>query len=281
MWPISYFRATTAWILRQRRTVSSRVSTISAEINKIGEVVVFYRKQEDPFGNVVATEERIGLSVTPGSTVEKLMMAYIANGGNPFDISSFMYPTSQLVEVNDNGEITTKDSFHGSGVLFPMSSEIDDGGKTGYEMSSAGQINSRSYFPLRQEAKVSNGSFDYDAVTKTMKNITKWASQDIKETLLEIEQRIIKQCDLREQLTKERDEVLVQAFGGSLYGVGDIDPERFDSNLMVQNMVQDMSETVMELDENGGVLSASHRTDAYIPFAFPSVPADYNADMSV
>jgi hypothetical protein len=87
-----------------------------------------------------------------------------------------------------------------------------------------------------------------------MHQMRAWASQEIKE-LQDLEWRIIKQCDLREQLVQERDEVLVQAFGGSLDGVAPFDPARFEESLRVQNLIQDMYRMLYETEVTGRVVS--------------------------
>ena len=87
--PPGYFRAFSSWLLRERRDVASRINTLNAEIERIGFVQVEYRQIVNPDGSYAVTEERMGVSVTPNSTLEKLVQAYIANGGNPLDISPF------------------------------------------------------------------------------------------------------------------------------------------------------------------------------------------------
>ena len=283
-WPVGYFRAYSGWILRHRRTIQSRVSTLNAEIDKIGMIRVEYRSVSSPNG-VMKTEERVGVSVTEGSTLEKLMQAYIANGGNPLDVSSMMYPQSSNVFKDEDEDGIVYEEYPNSGVISPatsrpnepMPSNVD----TGYGVYPGGMPESGSYFPARQCGRISPGSFDYNAVSKTMNQIRGWANQDIKEMLSEMEARIIKQCDLREQLITERDEVLVQAFGGVVNGVMTPDPDQFDINLMVQNLIQDMSETIYEKDSNGMLLAPRHRSDAFIQPFFPTIPSDINAELSV
>ena len=55
--------------------------------------------------------------------------------------------------------------------------------------------------------------------------------------LAELEHRIIKLADLREQLMNERDDLLVQAHGGTLYSLPDFDSDRYVNSLRIQNIV--------------------------------------------
>lgn len=282
-WPVGYFRAYSGWFLRHRRTIAARITTLNAEIKRIGFIKIHYETENDE-GNLRRTEQRKGISVTEGSTLEKLLQAYIANGGNPLEISSFMYPESSLVTVEDD-EATVTEEYPNSGVIYPMSADpndpLPDGGlETGYGAYPGGMLNTHRYFPMRQGVRVSPGSYDHEAIFKTMHKIRGWANQDLKEILSDLEARIIKQCDLREQLIRERDEVLVEAFGGVLAGVPDADPDRFDANMQVQNLVQDMSETIYETADDGSLIP-KHRTDAFFPFTFPAEPADGNVALSV
>ena len=284
VWPVGYFRAYSGWLLRHRRTIAPRISTMNAEILRIGEVHVEYA-DDDTVENGRKSERRIGISVTAGSNLEMLMQAYVANGGNPLEISSFMYPQSSTVDVDDDGIATVTERYPNSGVVTPLSADPNEpmtsDTDTGYGDYPGGLLKTHRYFPARQGGRISNGAFDHDAVVKTMHHIRAWANQDISATLSDLEARIIKQCDLREQLVHERDEIIVQAFGGVLAGVPDIDEDRFDTNLMVQNLVQDMSETIFTPDADGVLMIPIHRADAYLPFTFPDLPEDDTIAMAM
>ena len=65
----------------------TRIDTINAEIDRIGHVLVMYEDSVSEEGE--KTETRSSISVTTNSNVGRLMQAYVANGGNPFDISPF------------------------------------------------------------------------------------------------------------------------------------------------------------------------------------------------
>jgi hypothetical protein len=273
VWPVGYFRAYSSWILNARRELPARIDTLSAEIHRIGIIRVAY-KSEVIDGTAIMTEEKIGVSVTSGSSLERLVQAYIANGGNPLDISSFMYPDSTSFDE----DLKSNQQYPHGGVLAPMSSNpnepLQSTDDTGYGSYRGGWIRSDKFYPGRQQGRVSQGGFDADSIVRAMHQIRAWANQTIKERLLEIEARIIKLSDLREQLVLERDEILVQAFGGVLAGVGPFDENRFDPALRVQNLIEDISKIIYESGPDGIAVAPRHRPDAYLPFTFPDLPSD-------
>lgn len=279
VWPVGYFRACSSWLLRNRRELKFRVDAITAELYRIGKIQVVYNVGKDG----IMTEERKGISVTEGSSLERLVQAYIANGGNPLNISSFMYPDSTQVAQDPTGATKVTHQYPHGGVLAPMSANPNDPlegeNETGYGSHRGGYIRSDKYYPARQQGRTSQGAFDADSVVRHMHNIRSWANQTIKERLLEIEARIIKLSDLAEQLTQERDEVLVQAFGGVLDGLGTFDEARFDPALRVQSLVNDISQTIYEINPDTTIVADRHRPDAYLPFTFPDLPSDSAAPL--
>jgi len=276
-WPVGYFRSYSGWLLRHRRTIPTRIATLNAEIQRIGFIKVDYRTIDTNDG-VIKSEEKTGFSVTVGSVLEKLLQAYIANGGNPLSISGFMYPQSTTMDVDANGEGIRSEGYPNSGVVFPMSGDPNDPmpseDDTGYGSSQAGMLGTYRYYPARQGIRVSPGAYDHGAVVKTMHQMRAWANQDIR-NLNDMEARIIKMCDLREQLIRERDVILVQAFGGVMPGVQTLDNERFDANLLVQNIYQDMANLVFKPGGDGVTLIPTHKDDEFLPFTFPAVSAEF------
>ena len=280
VWPVGYFRAISSWVLRNRRDVASRIEVINAEVARIGFVKVTYRL-ETTDGSTEATEERIGFSVTPGSSLSRLVQAYIAGGGNPLDISMFMYPDSrEVVERDADGNLKVVAQYPHGGILAPMGSNSNEpiakpGVETGFGPNPGGFIRSDRYYPARQGGRKSRGAFDSNTIVKTMHQIRSWANQDIKERLQDIEWRIIKLCDLREQLIRERDEVIVQAFGGVMAGVEELDKERFDPNMLVQNLVQDMYKVLYETNEDGSVQGyRANQSVPFLEFTFSDLPSN-------
>jgi hypothetical protein len=282
VWPVGYFRAYSSWLLRTRKEVSARIAMINTEIERIGFVTVYYADAEQTVdGQRKKTEVRTGISVTPNSNLCRLLQAYIANGGNPLDISPFSYPDSvQVLETDAEGNPTSViERYPHAGVMAPMSANptdpIQGPGESGYSAYPGGFIRGDRYFPARQGGRMSPGSFPRDSVVQTMQQIRGWANQEIKERLQDIEWRIVKQCDLREQLVKERDEVLVQAFGGVLAGVGSLDEERFDPTLRVQNLVQDMYALLYPMDGDTVQSFSPEEANAFLVFTFPDLPSEY------
>lgn len=280
VWPVGYFRAYSSWLLRNRRTISARLKALNAEILRIGTITVTYRTFSQD-GSTYATEDRIGFSVTKNSSLERLVRAYIANGGNPLDISPFLYPDSVEVLSEDGDEdAKIKERYPYGGITAPMSANPNEplsiaGADTGYGANPGGFIRSDGYTPARQGGRLSPGQWDSDTIIKSMHQIRSWANQDIKERVQEIEARIIKLCDLGEQLKKERDEVLVQAFGGVLPGLNTFDENRFEGNMRVQVIVQDFYELLYETDDSGTV-TAFRANDkvGLLPFTYEDKPSE-------
>jgi len=272
-WPIGYFRATTSWLLRNRKEIGARVDTISAEIDRIGHVSVGYEDSTSEEGE--KTETRSSISVTSDSNVGRLMQAYVANGGNPFDISPFMHPQASY----PHGGVVAPQSVDDNEDKQPVMIKNNDGDiiDSGYGPSMGGWMKTDRYYAARQGGRTSQGSFDADTILTGMHQVRHWANKEIKERLQDMEWRIIKQCDLREQLIQERDDVLVTAFGGVVGGVPEPDEGRFDSGLLVQNVVQEMYQLIYQTDDTG--LVESFAPNPVVPlygFTFKDVASEMN-----
>ncbi len=266
--PVGYFRSTCSWLLRQRRTVAARIHTLNAEIDRIGFVTVTYVSRQEG-GNTYATEIRESISVTPGSTLEKLVQAYVANGGNPFDISPFAMPDYTLfVDQDQDGEPEVVQRYPYGGVVAPRSANYnepltqfvaDDEGNTtveatGFEGYPGGLPRSARADAPRLGGRMDPSHYKWGEVVATMNHVRSWANQDIRQILTDVEWRIIKQMDLREQLTKERDDVLAQAFGGVLYGL-DFDERTMNSDLHVQSVIAAVNKVLFHTAPSGKVTS--------------------------
>ncbi len=284
VWPVGYFRAYSSWLLRSRRDVTRRIQVLNAEIERIGIVKVEYQALETPDGGVTRTEQRTGLYVTPNSNVGRLMQAYVALGGDPLNISPFTYPEQATMTQNyEDTPAVQQQEYPGNGVVAPQSAApnepVTSDQEPGFGPFQGGFLQTSVYYPARQGGRISPGAYDHDGVVKTMQRIRGWADQEIKE-LQDLEWRIIKQCDLREQLVQERDEVLVQAFGGALQGVGPFDAAYFDSSMLVQNLVQEMYQILYETDDTGRVTSYSaNRQTVALHFTFPDDPTEIAREM--
>jgi len=281
VWPVGYFRAFSSWLLRERRSISARVSAINAEIERIGFITMYYASVTEE-GKTTLTEQRVGFGVTAGSSLERLCQAYVVQGGNPFDISPFMYPDStEVLEANAVGNASKSvERYPHGGVIAPKSVEYNNpspktGENSGFGEYQGGYLNTDRYYADRMGGRMSRGAFDSDTIVRYMHSMRRWVNQAIKERVQDIEWRIIKLCDLREQLLKERDETLVAAFGGALSGVADFNKSRFSVDLQMQNLVQDMYERLYDTERDGTVrsFSATHPV-AFLNFTFEDKPSE-------
>jgi hypothetical protein len=166
---------------------------------------------------------------------------------------------------------------HG-GIAAPMSAEINDpqpvNGQSGFGPHPGGYINMDSYYPARQNGRLSPGHYDHDAIVRNMHHMRAWANQDISERLRRLEWQIVKLCDLREQLTQERDEVLMQAFGGALDAVGPSDGLQFNPAMGMQALVQEMYDLVFDSDADGNAIYRANDQVPLLRFALLDVPSE-------
>ena len=296
IWPAGYFRSISSWLLRERRDVVSRVDVITAEIARIGFIRMFYHAKMQ-VEDVHLTESRLGFSVTTGSTLERLLQAYMMTGGNPMDISPFAYPDGiEFLSESFDGDPVTMERYPHGGVVAPKTANYDSPvpeggsavplgggasktveakGETGYGGYPGGYANTDRYYPARLGSRMDRGAFDSDTLVRTIHQVRSWANTTIKERFQDAEWRIIKQCDLREQLLTERDETLVQAFGGVLDGVEIFDDDRFVRGLYVQNLIQDMYQLLYETNADGSVRAfKTNQETAFLDFTFPDVTSE-------
>lgn len=259
------------WTLNERRNVSSRVKVINAELRRIGRITVFYQIREetvkdssDGSERVVQTvsEVREGYLVTPGSSLEKLCQAYVAQGGSPMSISMWLQPDEILFttdnDPDEDGEDNPNEIFTDQGVE-----------STPYDQPHGGVVAPRSTDSYGPGGRYAGAlpTFPRDAVTLAGKyfdqadaggNIAirsdhgrRWVRQELGE-LEHLEQRIIRLMDLREQLKEERDTLIQQAVGGS---VEDFpippDPDRYARNLHLTRLVSEMDTVFYELNSDG------------------------------
>ena len=175
----------------------------------------------------------MSLEVTPDSSLEKLLQAYIVAGGNPLDISMFMYPETSQYEISGSPS-EDKDNFFKiqeypyDGMVSPVNrqnaesseykkSSLDKQGSTySFGNDAGGNLNISKY----QGPRLGTGSRaiwqqDHTISSAIMHDLRRWCNQEIAEKLHLLEHKIIKLCDLEEQL---RDEItlLTRAFGGSI-----------------------------------------------------------------
>lgn len=241
------------FILNERRDVGKRIDVIDAELNRIGRVSIAYAREEDPdTKDVRITEERVGIKITKNSPLEKLMQAYIAAGGNPFDISHFFIPDqTTVVDKDARGDVKLGHRYPYGGVGYPQTSDYEEPVNS-YGPYPGGYMPLRKYPPLR-----TGGQIDIDSEAEPFVNYiasTRRAfNKEIKYKRNQIEWRIIKLCDLREQLLNERNNILVQAFGGLVPSLNTFDPDRFVESLRVPKVVALIDEIFYEKDDNGRI----------------------------
>jgi hypothetical protein len=286
VFPVGYYRAITAWLLRERRDVAARIATLTAEMERIGFVTVHYRKVQE--GNhSKATYQRTGFSVTEGSSLARLIQAYVATGGNPLNICGFLYPDSTDVSATEDGEGAFAQDYPGGGAPGaksadyndPLPEDPEDGSEipqqSGFEGYRGGMIDHPGYMPGRLGSRMDRGSWDYNTVTRTMHETRKWANKEIKNKLQNKEWQIIKLSDAWEQLKTERDEVLMEAFAGQLDGVPILNEATFDPRRLMQVLVADMTKLLFDVDESGVPQGAKpHPELGHLYFALKDVPGD-------
>lgn len=185
------------FILEEHRDINRRIREIEKQIELIGDIIVFYHKDED--GEV--TQKRKGVYVTENSSLHKLCVAYILQGGNILDISMFLKPQqSSVSETSEGNEI--KDNYPMNGLISPLS------GSPGQEVFTGGFVGlDKHYF-----WKIGRAEIPDDAKRKvetTIDILRIGFEKEIKTKRNRLEEKIIKLCDLREQLSQEKDLLLV------------------------------------------------------------------------
>lgn len=291
IFPAGYFRATSQWLLRERRDVCIRMDTMEAELVRIGQVKISYRPLPEGAG-VKRSYQATGFAVTSRSSLARLMQAYIALGGNPYNVSGFLYPdTTEWVDAED-GNLVRVEAYPGGGLVAAKSASYvsqpesmsDDGSvaplTTGFEAHEGGMIDHPKYTPKRMGGRLDRGTWDHSTVNRLMHDVRKWANKEIKTKLQDMEWRIIKLSDLAEQLTQERDFVLMEAFAGQLSGLPVLNEERYDPKRLCQCLIQDMYALLYETNASGVPFAfRANKEIGYARFTYPDVPEDVAGEM--
>lgn len=237
-----------SFALKQRQNVQLRFDTIQYELSRIGNVSITY--QRDPNNELKMTERRLGINVKKDTSLGKLIQAYVAKGGNYFDISMFLKPDSYTVvkvDGSDGEQVgAIKDSQPYTGVLSPssgnaISDRVDITGVTDVWRDPARKLGDKGTLWDDDSTKL---------VGDRIISARSWVQQEIKELRNDLEARIIKLCDLREQLLIERNEIIVSAVGGSTAGTT-FDTEAFLSDLHLSNIVFALDTDFYETKEDG------------------------------
>ena len=259
---VGYFRAITQWLLRERRDVVARIATLTAELERIGEVTVTYARVQEG-ESIKATYRRTGFSVTKGSSLCRLVQAYIATGGNPLNICGFLRPTSTKHIPQENGDTAVVENYPGGGAPGAKSTDYNDPmpedpkegqvrpEMSGFEGYRGGMIDHPGYVPGRMGGRIDRGAWDYNTVNRVMHDIRHWNNKEIKRRLQDKEWQIIKLSDCAEQLLQEREQVLMEAVGGQLIGLPVLDREQFDSRRLMQVLIAEMYGLLYDTGESG------------------------------
>ena len=182
------------FVLEEKRDLDARISEIDSELDKIGTLFVEYQKTVE---TKKPTQKRKRFYVTKGSSLEKLVKIYIATGGNPLDISMFISPKSlEVVKHDDGGEYYEFTAM--GGVVAPLSGSPDEMVYTG------GWLN------WNKDPKWNIGNADLPMAKQlwtmhTVKKSREWVEKEIQTKRNKIEEKIIKLCDLYEQLEQEKE----------------------------------------------------------------------------
>lgn len=183
------------FVTNQLRSVKPRLQVIEMELKRIGEVeIVWHVDENDGF----VTERRRGYKIAERTSIGKLMQAYIALGGNPFDISMFLNPEK-------------KDTHPSFGCAYPMNRS--DAGEGGF-IDIGGEISIRKNHRLRAGQQAENPR--KGEISTLVHAARRWCSQEIRQKRNNVEWQILKLCDLAEQLRLERDKLIAQAVGNVL-----------------------------------------------------------------
>jgi len=223
------WRAFRTFILRERRDFGTRAQVITAEMDRIGKIELLYGR--DSVTGAV-TQQRFGVVVegSPTCSIAKLLTAYCTLGGNPLDISLFLWP-------NDGDQ-------PGNGFAYPK----------GFTYSLQGQeqdedSNIEKFKPSRI------GGTRETATELTSRNMDLAKEPYIKEMYQKrilLEERIIKLADLWEQLYLER-QIMLQAQGRGNVGTSPWSSSLFDKNHSTPCLVYLFDSTFRVPQEDGRV----------------------------
>lgn len=248
-----------SFVLRERGDVSRRLRVIDAELDRIGTVTVDYKMTTDPVtGRTTCSEERQAFSVSANSSLEKLFRAYAAQGGNPFDISLYLEPDSVgLLDEADPNSVVEFQPY--GGVIAP---------KTGDPALNAtqwvgGQLDVVKYTTPRTGGKDAHDSVTGQAVDRTRR----WVNQVLDERIHSLEARILKLCDLREQLMQERD-LLEEMVGGTVVAMPNLDNDFYNSEISIVGLVATIDQiffTPTSTNDGGTTLARNEEALARFP----------------
>jgi hypothetical protein len=250
------WQAYRSYVLHERRDVGRRMTVIDAELVRIGTVSVGYQTTTNENGEATVTEERTAFRVSQGSTLEKLFQAYIAQGGNPFDVSLFLNPDSTYW-VDPEAETSEVMLQPYKGVIYPKSGSYGIGAT--YD---GGFLQVKKYTPAKTGGRK---ELQDTTIASAVDLSRRWINQTVQERLHDLEARIIKICDLKEQLLLEQD-ALTMAVGGTVGAVPTLDQEFYDEKMGVAKIVAAIDSIFYLKDSNGAPDFLTENTEVMSKF---------------
>jgi hypothetical protein len=226
------WRAIRTFALRERRDFSSRSMVITTEMQRIGKIELIYGR--DTVTGVV-THHRVGVVIeNPISSIGKLLTAYCALGGNPLDISMFLYP-------NDP-------DLPGKGFAYPK----------GFTYSLQGQEqDSDSNVPKYQPSRLGGTRETPSEITSTTMGLLREPIiQEMYQKRILLEERILKLADLYEQLDQEQT-LMLRAQGTGRIGQQAWTAERFDKGHSIPCIAYLFDKTFRTAEADGRVPATS------------------------
>jgi hypothetical protein len=253
--------------LNERRDVDSSIEVIDSELERIGDIIIRYEAEEvsdeKPDGTKASTfnvtERRLGVYVPKNTSLDKLMKAYIALGGNPLDISMFLKPNPPYFQNDDGtGQDPNEESRSMTGLdkVYPHDGIVAPETPAAFNPSGGvyeGGFLTWGKYPWRRFSGQMDDSNLNAGIASRVDHARRWCNQALFEKRNNIEARIIKLMDLREQLEKEKDEILAQAVGGTVGSLDIPDPELFHPDYHLTAVVSDIDRVLYEESERGGV----------------------------
>lgn len=250
------WRALRKFILEERQDSAKRVLAITSELKRIGSVRITYAKNAD---GTQTTETRTGFKVDEGSSLEKLLSAYVALGGNPYDISMFLTPEN-AIPVKDAEGLSPQP---GGGVATSEGlSYTYTGGMT------AADTNLNKYKPSRAGGA---RKLPEAQVGGLINRGRQWVHQEIQFKRNALEARIIKLCDLREQLLQELEDIAWAMFGENVESVL-YSSDRYDDSQTVAGIVFTFDSIFRIPSEDGRVEVLTLPEGVVVSEATPGLP---------
>jgi len=250
------------FVLTERRAVPPRLQALRADLARLGRVTAIYKRVTqvvpDAGGATIelqsVTEERVGFIVSSGSSLERLLQTYVVQGGNPCEISLFLEPDEVLLERTEDthpNERVTDAGFPSVPADQPYYGVVSTQNTDSYGPGGVYRGGSPTFLrdPYNQAGRYFDASDAGSKIWNKIDQARRWTQQALQE-MARLENMILRLVDLREQLLREQDEVLVQAVGGTVPGI----PEpgsRFATNVHIARLVHEMDSVFYPTDAAG------------------------------